>query len=199
VPFIIAFQHTAPWLIWIVFAVGAAVILVHEMIIEGIFTIPYSIRDKWYMFRDWFCPRQKWLIQKIPNHWIDKDTLWEICILEGIKHYVEQDSGLGWEEGDYEKSQNDPEYPEWQKKFDKEVKENYELIVRKLPALEKELEEEWKKIPHFEFVNRDDERAVAPNTYEKTYGEVDRLDKEISDLKTKIMIWAVTNRESIWT
>lgn len=198
-PFVIAFHDKAPWLVWVIIAIGAAVILLHEMIVSDVYTIPYNIRDKWYRIRNWFSPQQNWLIKKIPTHWVDKDQLWEICILEGIKHYVEKDGGLGWEEKDYENSQNDPTFPEWQKKFDKEVKTMYNYITVILPILEKELEEAWKKVPHFEFVNRKDEFDVAPNTYEKTYGEVDLKEKEIAILKTEIMVWAVTNRESIWS
>ncbi len=155
--------------------------------------IPYKIKKILNEIKWWWNPRQKWLIKKIPNHWIDKDTLWEICVLEGIKHYVEKDGGgLNFEE-------SDPLYPEWQKIFDKEVKKYYNLITKKLPELEKELKEAWEKIPHFRFVNRKDEFNVAPNTYEKTYGEVDCLEKEIYDLKTEIMIWAVNKRDYIWT
>lgn len=69
--------------------------------------IPYKIRRILDEIRWWWNPRQKWLIKKIPNHWIDKDYLWEICILEGIKHYVEQDGGLDCCES--------PNYPEWKK------------------------------------------------------------------------------------
>jgi hypothetical protein len=155
----------------------------------------YKIKDAWYKIRDFFYPRQDWLFKKIPNHWIDKDTLWETCILEGIKHYVEEDGGLGWEAGDYEKSQSDPDYPEWQKKLDKEVKENYDLITHTLPSLERDLEIAWSKVPHFDLSSG----FCTKDSYEKTYGEVDRIEKEISDLKTKIMIWAVTNRASLWT
>ena len=56
--------------------------------------LPYYIEDTWWKIRNWFNPRQKWLTSKIPNHWIDKDTLWEICIIEGIKHYVEGENAL---------------------------------------------------------------------------------------------------------
>jgi hypothetical protein len=150
-------------------------------------TIPYNIRKMWDEIRWWWNPRQKWLIKKIPNHWIDKDYLWEICILEGIKHYVEKDGGLDH----YESSQNDPSYPEWQKTFDKELKNVYNEITMSLPSLEKQLEDVWKKVPHFDFNEKVD--------YNTVYGEVDRIEKKIADLKTDIMVWAVTNREKIWT
>jgi len=152
-------------------------------------TIPYNIRKMWDEIRWWWNPRQKWLIKKIPNHWIDKDYLWEICILEGIKHYVEQDGGLDF--NNYISNQTDSNYPEWQKKFDKEVKTMYDYITVILPILEKELEDAWKKVPHFDFNEKVD--------YNTVYGEVDLKEKEIANLKTEIMVWAVTNREKIWT
>jgi hypothetical protein len=157
--------------------------------------IPYKIRKYWDDICYWFKPRQKWLLKKIPNHWIDKDTLFELVILEGIKHYVEQDNGLGYEPGDYEFSQNDPEFPESQKQFDREVKENYELITKKLPSLEKELEDAWKKVPSWNF----EKPLENKEQYETTYGEVDRIETEIDNLKTKIMLWAVEKRGFIWT
>ena len=153
--------------------------------------IPYKIRNVWDEIRWWWNPRQKWLIKKIPNHWIDKDYLWEICILEGIKHYVEKDGGLDH----YESSQNDPAYPEWQKTFDKELKNVYNEITMSLPSLEKQLEEAWKKIP----VLFSWEIPIKKIDYYKTYGEVDRIEKEMHDLKTEIMVWAVTQRDCIWT
>jgi len=152
-------------------------------------------------FKFFLKPQQKWLIKKIPNTWIDKDALWEICILEGIVHYVEQDGGLGmvddWKTG-YEENQLSPNYPQSQKEFDKEVKEHYELITLQLPLMKFRLEEAWKKIPKFDFkgftgVN------ILKDDYDATYENVDKLKKQISDLKTQIMIWAVTNREKIWT
>ncbi len=137
-------------------------------------------------------PRQWWLISKIPRTWRDKDTLMEIVILECIKNYVEGEGALD----NYESSQNDPSYPDWQKKFDKEVKENYDLIKEKLPKFEREMEEAWSKVPKRDLKDINNTRKID---YKTVYGEVDRLEKEIFDLKTKIMLWAINNRASIWT
>lgn len=159
-----------------------------------IMLIPYPIRNWYDCVRFWLNPRQKWLTKQIPNRWIDKDSLWELCILEGIKHYVEKDGGLHY----YDAAQKDPDYPQHQREFDKEVRDNYELITVRLPAMEKELEAAWKKVPHFDFKS-----FIGTNTskrdYNETYGEVDRIEGEIGFLKTQIMIWAVTKRGSIWT
>jgi hypothetical protein len=159
--------------------------------------IPWRIRRVLDNIRYWFNPRQKWLIKKIPNHWMDKDGLWELCILEGIKHYVEQDYGLGWEPDSFEKSQKDPEYPESQKQFDREVKAAYDRITVELPKLEKQLEEEWDTVPKFDindFNSRKNQRS-----YTETYGDIDRLDAEIYKLKTEVMVWAIQRRDCIWS
>lgn len=162
---------------------------------------PYWVERQYDNIRFFFNPRQRWLTKKIPNSWIDKDTLWEICILEGIKHYVESDYGLGGYSSDwltdYEFSQNDPEYPIWQKEFDREVKENYDLITKRLPELEKELEIAWSKVPKWDI--KKGLPFQTKGTYEEIYGETDRLEGMIIDLKTKIMLWAIINREKIWT
>jgi len=164
--------------------------------------IPYCIRNAWDEVRYFCFPRQCWLLKKIPNRWVDKDTLWEICILEGIKHYVEQDGGLGFDDDwrkSYEQSQIDPTYPDWQKKFDREVFENYELITKRLVQLEKQLDDVWNKIPPFKLPEGNVWPTLSNEEYDTRYGEIDRLETEIGMLKTHIMIWAIKNREKIWT
>lgn len=146
-------------------------------------------RDVWYNYISchlW--PRQKWLTSKIPKTWVDKDHLMEICILESIKHYVEGEGVLDY----FDETQKDPTYPEHQREFERQVKEMYQLITITLPTLEEALVRAWKTVPDF-FGPKD------PRSFEEIYGEVNRLDKEIADLKTKVMVWAVRNREFIWT
>jgi hypothetical protein len=171
--------------------------------------VSYRIKDLWWHVRDWFNPKQKWLTSKIPNRWMDKDQVWEICILEGIKHYVEGECGLGkilFRDGkvvmflEYDDIQRSTDYPDYQKEFDCEVKWAYDQITINLPKLMEEEEKEWIKI-------RSDKKNLSfadinngtKADYDRVYGEKDRLEKEIEDLKTKVMVWAVTNRAKIWT
>ena len=164
--------------------------------------IPRCIRNGWDNVRHFLKPRQRWLTRQIPNHWVDKDRLWEICILEGIKHYVEQDGGLGFDDDwrkSYEYSQSDPTYPDSQKKFDREVFENYGLITNRLVQLDKQLKDEWDKVPPFKFPKGNEWPQMSNEEYDTRYGEINRLETEIELLKTHIMIWAVKHREKIWT
>jgi hypothetical protein len=155
----------------------------------------YKIENLYWKINEYLFPRQKWLIKKIPNSWIDKDTLWEICVIDGLKHYVEQDYGLGYEPGDYEHSQNDPTYPECQKRLDKKVKKYYDLATIVLPTYEKALKVAWKKIPPFDIKDL----GTRKIDYDATYGDIDRLEQKISDLKTDIMLFCIRYRESLWT
>jgi hypothetical protein len=156
------------------------------------YKIPYPIRDACDSVRYWFKPRQKWLTKQIPNHWVDKDWLWELCILEGIKHYVEKDGGLDY----YEESLKDPDYPEHQKKFNRELAENYDLIIHRLPQLERKLKSLWEALPHR--LLDDINKPMSPE-YRKISDGIEEVEGTITALKTKVMIWAVLNRESIWT
>jgi hypothetical protein len=155
-----------------------------------------------YKLKCRFKSQQRWLTKKLPRTWADKDTIFEICLLEGIKNFVEGECPLGSEENifaHFESSQKDPEHPEHQKLFEKELKECYDLITITLVELEKQLANEWDsvKIPIDDLgqwiKNLND--ASLPYKYER----IDELDKKIEDLKTKVMTWAVVNRQCMWT
>lgn len=150
----------------------------------------YWWRDLWYQqisSRLW--PRQKWITKKIPRTWVDKDTLLEIVVLESLKHYCAEDG----EDVFHVLAQDSPE---WQAEFMRQVKYHYELATQKLVALQKELDAEWASIPHF---NWKDLNSGDRKSYDEIYGKVDRLEKEIYDLQTEIMVWVVKNRNGLWT
>ena len=85
---------------------------------------------------------------------------------------------------------------ESQREFYGEVRHNYELTTQKLVALQKELDAEWDKVPHRTLA---DLNKSTKDDYERMYGNIDRLEKEIYDLQTEIMVWTVKNRNGLWT
>ena len=133
-------------------------------------------------------PRNKWLTKKIPRTWADKDTILEICVLESLKHYVDPEGEDCFHVINTE--------CEGQKEFYGEVRRNYELITQKLPTLQKELDAEWGNVPYRTLA---DINKSTKGNYEKMYGKINRLEKEIYDLQTQIMVWVVRNREGLWT
>jgi hypothetical protein len=134
-------------------------------------------------------PRNKWLTKQIPRTWIDKDTILEIVVLGCLKHYCEKDG-----EDCFNVLSCDS--PEWQAEFMREVKRQYELTTQKLVALQKELDAEWDNVPHRDLseINKS-----TREDYDRIYGKIDRLDKEIYDLQTEIMVWVVKHRNELWT
>lgn len=130
-------------------------------------------------------PRNKWLTKKIPRTWIDKDTILEITVIECLKHYVEGEDCFN-----VLSTTNPPE----QAAFMAEVKHYYGL-TKKIDEMEKELETLWDKVP-FDSIWK---KEVTKLDYEERYGKIDRLEKEIYDLQTEIMVWVVENRGSLWT
>jgi hypothetical protein len=161
------------------------------------YMIPYWIRDLYYKTCCFFNPRNKWLTKKIPKTWVDKDYIIELCLIESLREFVEGEDGLG----QYEQSQTDPEYPAWQKQFDRELKEAYEIITIQLPQLQKQMDEAWDKVEKPP-LGADELLKWLNNptpTYEERYGNIDRLEKEIDDLRTKVMTWIVVNRAKMWT
>lgn len=151
--------------------------------------LPWSWREKYYTVRDFFFPRQRWLTKAIPNGWCDKDRIIETVLFECVKHFVSED---GEDALNILCNDNPPD----QKRFIEELKAMYQFITVKLPELEKELEKAWDKVPHRSL---SDLNKSTKESYEQTYGEVNRLEKEIEELKTLICEWVVKNREAIWT
>lgn len=151
--------------------------------------LPYSIKDRYYAIRDWFFPRHRWLTKRIPNGWCDKDTIIEICLFESVKHFIEPEGenacGILCCDG-----------PENQKRFMEELKTMYRFITVVIPDLEKKLESAWDKVPHETLDNINKEMSDVE--YEAIYGEVNRLEKEIEDLKDLVCEWVVKNRKNMW-
>lgn len=152
--------------------------------------LPYSVKDKYYAVRDWFFPRHRWLTKKIPRSWRDKDSIIEICLFESVKHFVDPN-------GEDACGVLCSDSPENQKRFMEELKAMHRFITVVIPDLEKKLEAAWDKVPHRTL--NDINRGMSDAEYEAMYGEVNRLEKEIEDLKDLVCEWVVKNRQDMWT
>ena len=146
-------------------------------------------RDFWYQqisSRIW--PRNKWLTKQIPRTWQDKDHILETCVIGALKHYCDEDG----EDCFHTLSCDNPP---WQKEFMSEVRRNYELATQKLVALQKALDAEWETLPHrsWQDMNKKDPE------YDRISDNIEKLEKEIYDLQTEIMVWVVKNRNGLWT
>ena len=59
------------------------------------------------------------------------------------------------------------------------------------------MEMAWKDVPPTDFSKIN--QGMTKFQYEMTYGAIDKYEKEIDELKTKVMWWAVINRKKLWT
>lgn len=143
----------------------------------------FTYRRVSYFFYEYFTckisPKQKWLMDGIPNTWSDKVWLIPHINFKMVKHFVEQEKCFDYT--DYEASS------EVHAKFAKELKECYDYIKNIRPSLEKQMDDAYPS---------DEMQDLA---YEEKYKEVNRIEKEIEDNDTKWLCWIVTNRGFFWT
>ncbi len=162
-------------------------------------------RDLYYKIKNFFIPPQRWLIKKLKGDFRDKDHILEIVVLECIKNYVTEEIGVDelFRENRWTKKNrtelngiNKPQI-----KFENELKKIYKLITIRLPELERQLEEEWDKLPKLEAdLDKLMENLNNPKqTYKQKYGKIDKIEAKITNLKIQCMNWAVLNRNSMWT
>lgn len=139
-----------------------------------------SITQWWYTnVSSRINPRQKWLMDGVPNTWSDKVWLIPHINFKMVVHFIEAEKCF--EYTDYENS------GELHVKFASELKECYKYIKIDRPSLEKQVENAY---PNDELKNM---------TYEERYAEVNRLEKLIEENDTKWLTWIVINRNFLWT
>lgn len=107
----------------------------------------------------------QYLLDLIPNEWIDKDALLEKLFPAIIINFVEVEKALELVQFDDKK----------------ELIKHYD-IAKQIQNLDKEIEISY-KTPVF-----------SPEVYDK---QVELEDKR-HELLTKLMIWMVTNRHTLW-
>lgn len=154
--------------------------------------------ELWYnQFSTRFNPRNKWLTKVIPRRHKDKDCLIELVLFTCLKNYVEVEIGKQ-ELFDKNRWKNSEYVPAHQLKFEKELKYTYNLLTKKLPKLEKELNVGWDSISSKiknEFVNK----SVSKDDYQNKYGKIDIAESKVEKLKDLICEWVTKNRKSMWT
>ncbi len=149
------------------------------------YLIPYKIRDTWYKFKCVFKPYGKKYRAAIPNTWIDVCVLIEDVNFAFVKGFYEDEYKSGIV--DWNGSGKDVE------KFAKWLEKAYNYITVERPKLQKDLDTAYPPLT--------EKRLTQVNwkTYEKEYGEVDRIERLIKDKDTKVLNNIVKYREYFWT
>jgi hypothetical protein len=147
--------------------------------------IPYKIRDGWYKLKCFFKPYGKKYRAAIPNTWTDVCVLIEDVNFALVKGFYEDEykSGLvDW------KGSGKECY-----KFSKWLEKAYNYITIERPKLQQDLDAAYPPLTAKRLTE------VHWKTYEKEYGEVDRIERLIKDKDTKILNNIIKYREYFWT
>ena len=138
----------------------------------------YKLRERYWAIKRFFFPRQRWLTKQIPNDWCDKRTLIVDILYMMVVHYIDGEKAL-------ENIVLDDTTEHLA--FQQGLLECYKWIkfgrVELVAAIDKEL-------------TRASELKIRD--YTEKYGELQKLETQLSELDTSYCNWIVDNREFLW-
>lgn len=141
-----------------------------------------------YEIRDYFFPRQRWLMRNIPKSWCDKVELIPMVLFEILVHFVEEEMDIvSWDwQAEVEAGHTTQEHADNVKRVEKEIRDVYDYIKVTRPQLHKDLDNSYPELD-------------AKGSYQELYSETDRLDNKIKELDEWAMNVIIKNREHLWT
>lgn len=141
-----------------------------------------------YDIRDFFFPRQKWLMLNVPKHWCDKVELIPIVLFEILVHFVEQEmDSIPWDwQSEVDAGNTSQEQADRVKTSEAEIRSVYNYIKFARPDLQVQLDDS------FPSLNK-------RGTFEELYGETNRLVKCIEENDEWAMQTILANRRALWT
>lgn len=162
--------------------------------------IPYRWRMFYYDYiKTFFKPCHNRIRKSIPKQWRDVSHLMVDINFEMIKVFYEDEYKA--DIVDWEATEHHKEFAEW-------LEYAYKYITKLRPQLEKDLENAYPSMPSFDnlFKESTDEsgRRVFQMVddgipYEVKYKEVNRIEKQIEDTDTEILMGFVKRRNYFWT
>jgi len=140
----------------------------------------YVIIEKYYKLRSFFMPQHKKIRAAVPRTWTDLvDTIREVNFAMVVEFY----------EDEYVDGHVDWSATEVHSEFERWLIMAYDYIKIKRPVIEKEY---WNSFP-------DLTNGGGGKSYEELYGETNRLEKEVTDKDTELLVQIVSRREMFWT
>ena len=139
-------------------------------------------------------PRQKWLTKQIPRSWNDKVTLIPDVLYAMVIHFVDVDGEDCFNVTDFAASGLEEEEKmlrqiyAWAKTGRAEFAKRIGLAYPELPKNDKGDVD----------LNAWCNQERTPESYERDYGEVSRLEAELEKRDTEYLRWIVTNRRIMW-
>lgn len=148
----------------------------------------YFWKNLKYEIRDFFFPRQRWLMKNVSNHWCDKVELIPIVLFEILVNFVEEEMGIvswDWQE-EVNLGYTSQEYADKVKQVEKEIYDVYNYIKVTRPKLQKALDNSYPPIG-------------TEGSYKELYAETCSLETKLEDLDEWAMNSIIKNRQYLWT
>lgn len=160
-------------------------ILLYDIKTRITYAIPYKIRSFYRKYiRTVWDPKHTRIRKVVPKDWHDLDYILLQVNFEIIKSFYEDEylNGLiDWESDEKHKS-----FAEW-------LFTAYHYITVTRPELEQEMDAAY---PDSDDFNR---KITSKKLYKELYGDVDRIEKHIHKMDTKILTELIKNRDFLWT
>ena len=119
----------------------------------------------------------------IPDYWSDKTFLIREFLFAAVIDFIEGEKAL--------------EMTVWPKKKEKELLEVYAWAKTGCKEFQEKIDKAYPEIPKYadtlDWINNREE------SYEESYGEVNRLEAKIEKIDTKHLTWIVKNRQILWS
>jgi hypothetical protein len=151
------------------------------------YAIPYSVREYYRKnVKTIWKPQHSRIRKAVPRYWIDLDGVLLSVNFEIIKSFYEDeftDGPIDWNAD--EKHQN---FAEW-------LEAAYGYVEYTRPLLLAEIEAAYPE----ENIFTNDNNKCTKSSYKKLYGEVDRLEKHIHKMDTKVLTELIKYRDFLWT
>jgi hypothetical protein len=149
------------------------------------YAIPYKIRNFYHKHvRTLWDPKHTRIRNVIPKDWHDLDYVLLQVNFEIIKSFYEDeflDGPVDWNADEKHK-----DFADW-------LFSAYHYITVTRPKLEKEKDAAY---PDSDDFNR---KMTSKKLYKELYGEVDRIEKHIHKMDTKVLTELIKNRDFLWT
>jgi hypothetical protein len=164
------------------------------------FTNAYTRSRVWDDVCAWFNPRQKWLTDVIPNTWCDKTELIPRVLFICLVDFVDNEKGLDqlnvdWS-SDLAAGYITQEYVDEVNSKYGLLKEVYDYIKTERHQLHIDLDAAYPPMPDL-FTKRT--VTMEEGSYEKLYGEVNRIEKLIEEKDQWAMKAIVEHVGILWT
>lgn len=149
------------------------------------------LNDKWYYLKCLLFKRYNVIKLPLPPTWIDSDSKIETFLEKILFDYIEKEECfkvIDWTHN--EQSKEDAKF----------LRESYDFLKIERPKLEKRIDHLMELLYGKGFdLNSLNKKKEFNLEHERNKDELEYLEKKLDETKTKIYLWIVNRRHTLWT